>query len=77
MNIRHLASATAVVGALALAGPALADDDDDSGKPKSPCPNGYTPTLDPLNGSGADNNGNGVVCARTTGSGDIFRDDRG
>jgi hypothetical protein len=75
MQIRRLASAVSVAGALALAVPAMAQE---SGHdyPPSPCPKGYTPVVDPLNGTGADDNGNGVVCGKATTSGDIFVDDR-
>ena len=71
MNIRHLASAAAVSGALLLAAPAVAQDN-----PSSPCPNGFIPALDPFNISGEDRNDNDVVCVKTTGGGDIFKDDR-
>jgi hypothetical protein len=71
MNIRHLVSAAAVAGALVLAAPAVAQDN-----PKSPCPDGFIPALDPFNISGEDRNGNLVVCVKTTGGGDIFKDDR-
>jgi hypothetical protein len=74
MNIRHLASAAAVTGALLLAAPAVAHGNADT--PKSPCPDGFIPALDPFNISGEDRNDNDVVCVKTTGGGDIFKDDR-
>ena len=70
MKIRLLASAASVVCALALASTAVAE-------PPSPCPDGFVPAFDPFNVSGEDRNANGVVCAKTTGGGDIFKDDRG
>jgi hypothetical protein len=76
MKLRHLASVAAVAAALTLTGPAVAQEPD-SLAPPSPCPDGFTPALDPFNISGADKNDNDVVCAKTTGGGDIFKDDRG
>ncbi|MGH2744199.1 MAG: hypothetical protein ACRDNL_17755 [Spirillospora sp.] len=76
MKIRQLASAASVAGALALTGPAVAQESD-SVTPKSPCPDHFVPAFDPLNVSGADKNDNDVVCVKTTGGGDIFKDDRG
>jgi hypothetical protein len=73
MNIRYLASAAAVAGALVLASPAVAQSIDN---PSSPCPNGFIPALDPFNVSGEDRNDNDIVCVKTTGGGDIFKDDR-
>jgi hypothetical protein len=72
MKIPYLASAAAVAGALVLAGPAAAQ----QSAPPSPCPDGFIPALDPFNVSGEDRNDNDVVCVKTTGSGDIFKDDR-
>jgi hypothetical protein len=77
MKIRYLASAASVAGALMVAAPAVAQDIDPDKPPKSPCPDGFIPTFDPLNVSGADNNDNDIVCVKTTGGGDIFKDDRG
>jgi hypothetical protein len=76
MNIRRTASAASVAATLALAGPALADDHcpDD---PPEPCPEGYVLTFDVFNVSGADENDNDMVCARTLPTGgDVFTDDR-
>jgi hypothetical protein len=75
MNIRHVASAAAVVAALAVATPAVAPEAA-SADPPSPCADNFIPALDPLNISGADNNANCVVCVKTTGGGDLFKDDR-
>jgi hypothetical protein len=47
-----------------------------SGGPPSPCPDGFIPVFDVFNVSGADQNDNDVVCVKTTGGGDIFKDDR-
>jgi len=77
MNPRAVASAASIAAMLALAAPASAAEPD-ALAPKQPCPDSFVPFLDPLNISGADQNGNGVVCAKTTGSGqDIFKDDKG
>jgi hypothetical protein len=73
MRIRHLASAAWVAGALVVAAPAVAQDQ----PPRSPCPDGFISALDPFNVSGEDRNDNDVVCLKTTGGGDIFKDDRG
>jgi hypothetical protein len=75
MNIRHLASVVSLAGALVLAAPAVAHHGDPD-EPEGPCPKGFIPTFDPFNVSGADANDNDVVCVKTTGSGDIFTDDR-
>ena len=45
--------------------------------PPSPCPDLFIPVFDVFNVSGADRNDNDVVCVKTTGGGDIFKDDRG
>jgi hypothetical protein len=76
MKIRYLVSAASIAGALALTGPALAAESE-SVAPPSPCPNGFAPAFDPFNVSGADKNDNDVVCVKTTGGGDIFKDDKG
>jgi hypothetical protein len=65
-----------MAGALVAAAPAVADDDNNSGKPKGPCPKGYILAFDPFNVSGEDANDNDMVCVRTTPSGDVFTDDR-
>jgi hypothetical protein len=70
MNISRLLPAVAVAAAFAVAPQAGSAD------PPTPCANGFIPALDPLNVSGADNNANGVVCVKTTGGGDLFKDDR-
>jgi hypothetical protein len=75
MNIRQLAPAAAVAAALAVASPAVAPEAG-SAAPPSPCPDGFIPALDPFNVSGEDRNDNDVVCVKTTGGGDIFKDDR-
>jgi hypothetical protein len=75
MNIRHVASAAAVAAALAVGTPAVAPEAG-SADPPSPCADNFIPALDPLNVSGADKNDNDVVCVKTTGGGDLFKDDR-
>jgi hypothetical protein len=45
--------------------------------PAEDCPDGFVLTLDPLNGSGADDNGNGAVCVKVVNGRELFRDDRG
>jgi hypothetical protein len=76
MKIRHVVAAVSVAGALTL--PASASAAEPGGyDPPSQCPKGFTPFLDPINGSGADDNGNMIVCVRTTAEGDVFVDDRG
>jgi hypothetical protein len=75
MNIRHVASAASVAAALAVATPAVAQEPSPVAPP-SPCPDGFIPALDPFNVSGEDRNDNDVVCVKTTGGGDIFKDDR-
>jgi hypothetical protein len=77
MKIRHVAAAASVVGALTLAGPALAGGDHGGGKPpKEPCPRGYILTFDVFNVTGADANDNDMVCVKATPFGDVFVDDR-
>jgi hypothetical protein len=76
MNIRRIASAASVAATLALAGPAVAGHHhpDD---PPGPCPDGYVLTFDVFNVTGADENDNDMVCARTLPTGeDVFVDDR-
>jgi hypothetical protein len=46
--------------------------------PPEDCPDQFVLTGDPLNNSGADDNGNGFVCVKVRPDGsEIFRDDRG
>jgi hypothetical protein len=46
--------------------------------PTEDCPDDFVLTLDPQNGSGADDNGNGAVCVKVVPGGrELFRDDRG
>jgi hypothetical protein len=76
LNIRRIASAASVAATLALAGPALAGDPYPD-HPPEPCPEGYVLTFDVFNVTGADENDNDMVCARTLPTGeDVFTDDR-
>jgi hypothetical protein len=76
MQIRRIAAAASVAATLALAGPAVAGHHHPDDPPE-PCPDGYVLTFDLLNITGADENGNGMVCARTLPTGgDVFTDDR-
>jgi hypothetical protein len=75
MNIRRIASAASVAAALALAGPAVAGEPCPEEPPPGPCPEGYVPTFDVFNVTGADENDNDIVCAKTTPTGDVFVDD--